>query len=56
MDDEKKHPGGRPSKYKPEYCQAILDYFNIPATYITKKTMITKSGGDWWRKKTLKLN
>lgn len=22
-----KHAGGRPSKYKPEYCQAIIDYF-----------------------------
>jgi len=22
-----KHPGGRPSKYDPEYCTAIIDYF-----------------------------
>ena len=21
---------GRPTKYKPEYCQAIIDYFDIP--------------------------
>jgi len=23
-------PIGRPTKYKPEYCQAIIDYFDIP--------------------------
>jgi len=23
-----KHPGGRPTKYKKEYCQAIYDFFN----------------------------
>lgn len=23
-----KHPGGRPTKYKPEYCQQIVDYFS----------------------------
>lgn len=22
-----KHPGGRPTKYRPEYCQGIVDYF-----------------------------
>jgi transposase-like protein len=21
-----RHPGGRPSEYKPEYCEAVLDY------------------------------
>lgn len=25
------NPTGRPTKYKPEYCQAIIDYFDIPA-------------------------
>ena len=25
-----KHPGGRPTKYKPEYCQAIIEYFKDP--------------------------
>jgi len=24
-------PVGRPTKYKPEYCKAIIDYFDIPA-------------------------
>jgi hypothetical protein len=24
--DPVKHPGGRPSEYKPEYCEAVLDY------------------------------
>jgi hypothetical protein len=25
-----KHPGGRPTKYRPEYCQQIVDYFDVP--------------------------
>jgi hypothetical protein len=25
------HPGGRPSKYRKEYCQQILDYFDSTA-------------------------
>lgn len=25
----KKHPGGRPTKYKPEYCQEIIDFFSV---------------------------
>lgn len=24
-----KHPGGRPTKYKPEYCKQIVDYFSV---------------------------
>lgn len=39
-----KHPGGRPTKYKPEYCQAILDYFNKSATTVKQKTYVTKNG------------
>ena len=30
-------PGGRPTKYKPEYCQQIIDHFDVPATYTTDK-------------------
>jgi len=33
----KKKPVGRPTKYKPEYCQAIIDYFNIPTHNIDGK-------------------
>jgi len=25
-----KHAGGRPTKYKPEYCQGILEFFSKP--------------------------
>jgi hypothetical protein len=28
-----KHAGGRPSKYKPELCQAIIEFFDIEPTY-----------------------
>ena len=27
--EENKNPNGRPSKYKEEYCQQLLDYFSI---------------------------
>lgn len=34
-----KHPGGRPTKYKPEYCQQIIEYFTIePYRTITEVT------------------
>src|SRR5271157_578893 len=35
---------GRPTKYKPEYCQAIIDYFSIPKTKQLIKKYVTKSG------------
>jgi hypothetical protein len=24
-----KHPGGRPTKFKPEYCEALIEFFDI---------------------------
>ena len=33
---------GRPTKYKPEYCQKLIDYFNQPLT--VKKTVVNKQG------------
>lgn len=27
--NKSKRPNGRPTKYKPKYCQAIVDYFDI---------------------------
>lgn len=24
-----KHPGGRPTKYKPEYCQTLIEFFDV---------------------------
>lgn len=29
-----KHPGGRPTKYKPEYCKKIVEYFSCELTKI----------------------
>jgi len=26
---KKKHPGGRPTRYKKEYCQQLIDFFNV---------------------------
>ncbi len=34
---------GPPTKYRPEYCQELIDYFSIPAYKIDKKTFTTKN-------------
>lgn len=37
--ENKKNKGGRPTKYKEDYCQAIIDYFDIPPQQtVYKKT------------------
>lgn len=36
--------GGRPSEYRPEYVQRLLDYFNIDETRILHKTIEDKKG------------
>ena len=42
----KASPGkvGRPTKYKPEYCKAIIEFFSGDITKKEKITSITKSG------------
>lgn len=40
-----KHLGGRPSKYKPEYCQQIIEYFDIEP-YKTITVTFTYKNGD----------
>lgn len=39
-----KKPMGRPSKYKPEYCKSIIEFFNVPHTR-TEQKIITKKDG-----------
>ena len=40
----KKNKGGRPSTYRPEYDQMLLDYFDIPATREIIETHESKNG------------
>jgi len=35
---------GRPSKYKKQYCEEIIRFFDVPQTKIQKVTKITASG------------
>lgn len=45
MDETKPKRGkGRPTKYRPEYKQAMIDYFSQPTETIKKKTIVSKSG------------
>ena len=39
-----KHAGGRPTKYKPEYCKAILDFFDTELYDTTIETYYYKNG------------
>lgn len=41
---EGKHPGGRPTKYKPEFCDMIIKYFDKPPTREIYKTEYNKDG------------
>lgn len=39
--------GGRPTKYKPEYCQEIINFFDIdPSTEVEVK-FVGKDGKEW---------
>lgn len=40
----KKKGKGRPSGYRPEYCDKIIEYFSIEPYYTTKRTIATKNG------------
>ena len=37
-------PGGRPTKYKPEYCEAIIAYFSIEPTRTITETTTRRDG------------
>lgn len=37
MKKAKKLGKGQPTKYKEEYCQMLIDYFDVPATYLKSK-------------------
>lgn len=38
--------GGQPTKYKPEYCQQLIDYFSIDPTKITEDETVSSVDGD----------
>lgn len=38
--------GGQPTKYKPEYCQQLIDYFSIDPTKITEDETVSSADGD----------
>jgi hypothetical protein len=38
------HPGGRPTKYDPEYCNQIVEYFNKPPFHIEYKREYYNNG------------
>jgi hypothetical protein len=42
--EEGKQLGGRPTKYRPEYCEKIIEYFSRPATEKRTKTITTAKG------------
>lgn len=43
-DNKGKHPGGRPTKYKAEYCDSIISYFDLPPQQTTYKRTYYANG------------
>lgn len=43
----KKNKGGRPTKYKEEYCKDIIEFFSIPTTYTQEVTNFNKKGEEF---------
>lgn len=41
---KRKEPFGRPTKYKPEYCEQIIEFFDIEQTMKKKKQVATNKG------------
>ena len=41
---EGKHPGGRPTKYDPKFCDLIIEYFSVPPTNIIYRTEYNRDG------------
>ena len=39
-----KHAGGRPTQYRPEYCEEIIEYFDVAPYTTSVKTITTKNG------------
>lgn len=37
---------GQPTKYKPEYCQQLIDYFSIDPTKIAEDETVSSADGD----------
>jgi hypothetical protein len=50
-----KHAGGRPTKYKEEYCQEIVEYFDIDPT-VEVDVVHTYKNGDTVEKSELRAN
>lgn len=44
---KRKHPGGRPSKYKPKYCKAIEEFFDVEPWQEVEVTHTNKKGDEW---------
>lgn len=51
-----KRPEGRPTSYKPEYCQQIIEFFNIAPHYERIKSVTTFKDGSIKEEKELIAN
>lgn len=53
--EQKPKHAGQPTKYKPEYCKAIIDYFSIEHTEEVE-TSHTNTKGEVWKSDELRAN
>lgn len=47
------HKGGRPTDYKPKFCQQIIDFFDIEPSY--KKKIITTGKNDYYKEEEIEV-
>ena len=43
-----KHPGGRPPDYKPEFCDEIIEFFNVKEPWEDVEVVHTNKKGETW--------
>ena len=46
MDDKPKHPGGRPTKYKSEYCEQLVEFMSREPYREVQDVFIDKNGNE----------
>ncbi len=46
-------PGGRPSKYKPEYCKEVLEFFDVEYTREIEVSHTNRKGETWTESKII---
>jgi len=47
VEETPKHPGGAPTKYKPEYCEQLIAHFTVEHAEEVEETHTNQKGDTW---------